>query len=110
MTTRGSDLPAVPDRPNDESASWYNDAARGVQPAAHLPIPRETSLERSRHRARQYTIAKLLIALYAAGNVALGIGWFLGVKDVAIMASVVGNIGTLVAAVVAFYFAAEERQ
>lgn len=68
--------------------------------------PRVKSTRRvPRFEDRQYFLAVMLIILYAAGNGCLAVGWFLGVKEIATMAAIVGNIGTLVAAVVAFYFA-----
>ena len=103
--------PTEPEPPSREAlSSWADDTSRGVEPIAPSasPIPQvtsETGVEKSRFRTRQYVVALSLIGLYAAANVVLGIGWFLGIEDVAIMAAAVGNIGTLVAAVVAFYFA-----
>lgn len=94
--------PATTPQPSDPPDSeWYNGGDEASQGGTKPPIKeKQLSLE-----DRQYRLAVMLIALYAAGNICLGAGWLLGFENIAIMSAIVGNIGTLVAAVVAFYFA-----
>lgn len=101
-------IPAVPektDTPHTHSPELQTWFLNDEPPKNGIPQRAESTRKVPRFEDRQYFLAVMLIVLYAAGNACLAIGWFMGVKEIATMAAIVGNIGTLVAAVVAFYFA-----
>ena len=100
------DLVTHPDESQREFRYWFSN---NESPQSGVPkVARKARLPRLEDR--QYFLAVMLIILYAAGNGCLAVGWFMGIEEIATMAAIVGNIGTLVAAVVAFYFAEPKRR
>ena len=106
VPTRVTDVDAAPN--DNRPENWFETDSKDTKKLPEVARKKRSRSIRKTHQRHQFTIAVCLIVLYGLAFAALVVGWFAKIPELSTMTAVVASFGTLVAAVVAFYFASND--